>query len=271
MDKNGKIIMKQVHEVQLAPNGNGAIFEAIRSNMKVQNLIRSMDFVQVIGVDKILNRILDPTNLGFASIKDLDCSTKVLPKASPEEKVGVLCYRNGKPDIVEYLELTKEQSEKKYPDDPDRLYFDLGNILIFMFKAEKLLELCQGKIDNLYHKAFKKIEHLCPQTGVTVKPEAENGYKFELYMHNSLPFCQKVGALLVDRAENFGPVKNANDPQNPGLADTPFVAKEMMCTSHKKWVEKILDSDFQTKFPNPSIKIEVDLMLSYQGEGELFE
>ena len=35
MDKDGKIIMKQAHEVQLAPNGNGAIFDAINSNQKV--------------------------------------------------------------------------------------------------------------------------------------------------------------------------------------------------------------------------------------------
>ena len=229
-----------------------------------------MDFCQVIGVDNVLNKILDPLNIGFTAIKELEVSLKVLPKASPEEKVGVFCYKNGKPDVVEYLELSKEQSSMKSPDDPNRLYFELGNILIFMFRTDKLLDLCKGKIDNLYHKAFKKIEHFDPDSGQTVKPPAENGYKFELYMQNSLPFCEKVGALLVDRAQHFGPVKNANDPENPRLVDTPLVAQQMIYADHKNWVEKILEGDFFTKFPNPLINIEVDLMLSYQGEGELF-
>ena len=74
---------------------------------------------------------------------------------------------------------------------------------------------------------------------------------------------------MVDRAQHFGPVKNANDPENPRLVDTPAVAQAMIHAEHKAWVEKILEEDFLNKFPNPLINIEVDLMLSYQGEGEL--
>ena len=33
---------------------------------------------------------------------------KVVSKATPEEKVGVLCLEDGKPSIVEYYELTED-------------------------------------------------------------------------------------------------------------------------------------------------------------------
>ena len=32
LDTNGKILMRSQNELKLAPNGNGALFEAIRSN-----------------------------------------------------------------------------------------------------------------------------------------------------------------------------------------------------------------------------------------------
>ena len=47
-----------------------------------------------------------------------------------------------------------------------------------------------------------------------MKPSKENGYKFELFLHNFLPFCEagKFGAIKVTRAEEFAPVKNADGP-----------------------------------------------------------
>lgn len=46
-----------------------------------------------------------------------------------------------------------------------------------------------------------------------MKPEKPNAYKFELFIHNFLPFCEpgKFGVLIVPREEEFAPVKNAED------------------------------------------------------------
>jgi UDP-N-acetylglucosamine/UDP-N-acetylgalactosamine diphosphorylase len=65
MDLEGKIIMKSPYEVQLSPNGNGALFEAINYNALIKNHIKKVKFVQVIGVDNVLNKILDPTHIGY--------------------------------------------------------------------------------------------------------------------------------------------------------------------------------------------------------------
>jgi len=59
-----------------------------------------------------------------------------------------------------------------------------------------------------------------------VKPDKENGYKFELFLHNFLPFCadDKFGCLMVQRDDEFGPVKNANGAD----VDTPDHARDLM-------------------------------------------
>lgn len=60
VDTEGKILMKSPHELQLSPNGNGGFFEAVNSNAVVKNHVKTTEFVQVIGVDNVLNKLLDP-------------------------------------------------------------------------------------------------------------------------------------------------------------------------------------------------------------------
>ena len=145
-------------------------------------------------------------------------------KRSPDEKVGVVCKKNGKYDIVEYSELSQEEANKT--DDDGSIYFNLGSILIFMLSSKKLLKLCQdtASLNKLYHKAFKKIEQWDGEAAV--KPDTENGYKFELFLHNFLPFCDqgKFGALKVLREDEFAPVKNKDGEKT----DTPTTARELM-------------------------------------------
>jgi UDP-N-acetylglucosamine pyrophosphorylase len=79
-------------------------------------------------------------------------------KRDPAEKVGVVLTKSGKYDIVEYTDLTEEESKRTVEDGS--LFFELGSILMFMLSTKKLLELCQDAsvLNKLYNKAFKKIE-----------------------------------------------------------------------------------------------------------------
>ena len=124
----------------------------------MKNHITRADYVQVIGVDNVLNKLLDPLQVGFTAVKGLEASLKCCEKRSPDEKVGVVCKKNDKYDIVEYSELSQEEANKL--DEDGNLYFNLGSILIFMLSSKKLLKLCKdtASLNKLYHKAFKKIE-----------------------------------------------------------------------------------------------------------------
>ena len=42
---------------------------------------------------------------------------KTCVKRDPGEKVGVVCKKNGKYDIIEYSELTDEQANRTKPDN----------------------------------------------------------------------------------------------------------------------------------------------------------
>jgi hypothetical protein len=40
VDLDGKIIMKRTSEIQLSPNGSGALFESINNNTKVRETLQ---------------------------------------------------------------------------------------------------------------------------------------------------------------------------------------------------------------------------------------
>jgi UDP-N-acetylglucosamine/UDP-N-acetylgalactosamine diphosphorylase len=66
VDFDGKIFLETAGKIVMAPNGNGALFEAVLKNEEVQMILKSIDYVQVIGVDNVLNKVLDPVFFGYA-------------------------------------------------------------------------------------------------------------------------------------------------------------------------------------------------------------
>lgn len=52
--------MQSSSSMKLSPNGNGGFYDSIIKIEAVNTHIKAMDFVQVIGVDNILNKVLDP-------------------------------------------------------------------------------------------------------------------------------------------------------------------------------------------------------------------
>jgi UDP-N-acetylglucosamine/UDP-N-acetylgalactosamine diphosphorylase len=189
----------------------------------VADLIKASKYVQVIGVDNVLNKVLDPLQVGYMSHGNLDASLKVCVKCDAAEKVGVVCKKNGIYDIVEYSEISEEDCTRKADDGS--LFLELGSILIFMLSSEKLLSLASNTetLNQLYHVAHKKLEYWSDSENKTVKPDTENGYKFELFLHNFLSFIKQgeFGAIKVVREDEFAPVKNADG----AATDTPTIAR----------------------------------------------
>lgn len=106
-----------------------------------------------------MNKVLDPVQIGFTHHNEYTVSLKTCPKAYPGEKVGVAAKKDGRYAIVEYSELTEEHANARL-EDGKTLKFRHGSILMFMFNAKSLLEIAQSKEANqLYHKAFKKVDY----------------------------------------------------------------------------------------------------------------
>ena len=178
-------------------------------------------------MDNVLNRLLDPVYIGFTVSKGLQAAMKSCVKRDAKEPVGVVVKKKSaetketKYDIVEYSEISQENAAA-INEATGELKFNLGNILVFMLSSAKLLELAgnASSLNALYHKAFKKYSYLDPLTNTKVTPTSPNSYKFELFIHNFLPFCEvgRFGVLRVAREDEFAPVKNADGVDSPQSA-----------------------------------------------------
>ena len=104
--------------------------------------------------------------------------------------------------------------------------------------SASLLKLCEdtATLNKLYHTAHKNLSIFDTKNGKTYKTTA---YKFELFLHNFLPFCKKgkFGVVTVDREDEFAPVKNANDPDGKTIVkDSPMEAKFLLMKQHHIWI-----------------------------------
>lgn len=82
------------------------VYEALVKNKmtdKMRNL--GVKWVFIGGVDNCLAKMTDEVFLGLAIDKGVCSASKSVVKVSPEEKVGVFCKKNGKPSIIEYIDI----------------------------------------------------------------------------------------------------------------------------------------------------------------------
>ena len=164
---------------------------------------RGIEWLNVFAMDNVLQRIADPCFVGAVIESGMTSGAKVVAKAAPEEKVGVICLENGRPSIVEYYEMTDEMLYQREPDGT--LSYNYGVILNYLFRVDKLNETLNVRLP--LHKAFKKIKYM-DESGATVSPEAPNAYKFETLALDMVKLQENCLAYEVDRSREFAPIKN---------------------------------------------------------------
>ena len=204
VDFNGKAFMENEYSVALSPNGNGGWYSSLaRCGLLNEIKERGIKWLNAFAVDNVLQRIADPVFVGACIYENVNCGAKVVCKAEPHEKVGVLCLENGKPNIIEYFELTEEMANAR--DDNGDLQFIFGVILNYLFKLEKLEEIANARIP--VHVVKKKVPFM-NEKGEFIKPEKENGYKFETLILDMIKLMGNVLPFEVIREREFAPIKN---------------------------------------------------------------
>ena len=201
---DGKILMEETYKPVLTPNGNGGWYSSLKEAECGRILDKeNIEWLNVYGVDNVLQRICDPVFVGATIASGAACSGKVVRKVSPEEKVGVLCKEDGLPAIVEYYEMPDKQ--KTETDGRGRLVYCFGVILNYLFGVEKLNGIYKSKLP--YHLANKKVA--CIVGGKKVVPEQPNGYKLETLTVDLVKLAGSCLGFEVVREKEFAPVKNA--------------------------------------------------------------
>ncbi len=203
-DYDGKIYMESKYQMSTSPNGNGGWFVSMKNNGLLDLIHEAgIEWLNVFAVDNVLQRIADPCFIGATIQKNCEVGSKVVRKAAPDEKVGVMCLEDGKPSIVEYYELTEEMMNAK--DEKGDPAYNFGVILNYLFKEDSLERMMATSMP--LHIVEKKIPYI-DENAQLIKPEEPNGYKYEglvLDMIHQLASCLP---FEVVRNREFAPIKN---------------------------------------------------------------
>lgn len=202
---DGKIFLEEKYKISTSPNGNGGWFLSfVNAGLldKVKEL--GVEWLNVFAVDNVLQRIADPVFLGAVLDNGCECGSKVVAKAEPDERVGVLCLEDGKPSIVEYYEMTDEIIHSK--DENGNLLYNFGVILNYLFRVDILKRIMSERLPT--HIVEKKIPYIDDEAKY-VKPEKPNGYKFETLVLDMIHMMDNCLPYEVERELEFAPIKNA--------------------------------------------------------------
>ena len=203
-DFDGKVYMEAKDSIATSPNGNGGWFLSMKKSGLLELVEkRGIEWLNVFAVDNVLQSIADPVFAGAVLEGGYSVGSKVIRKVNPQEKVGVMCTEDGRPSIVEYIELTEDMLTQR--DENGEYAYNFGGILNYLFKVDKLVNLLERKLP--YHKSAKKIPYI-NEAGELVKPEEPNGYKYEQFILDMIQMLDSCLPFEVVRGKEFAPIKN---------------------------------------------------------------
>jgi UDP-N-acetylglucosamine/UDP-N-acetylgalactosamine diphosphorylase len=265
---DGKVILASPSEIATAPDGNGGVYAGLRrplSPFRPTDTVlsdlraRNISYVHTYAVDNCLVRVADPVFLGFSISKQADCASKVVPKLSANEAVGVVAMRGDVFAVVEYSEISAEQAERRDAHKPAQLAFRAANIVNHFYTTTFLEQVEAFEAHMTFHIAKKKIPYVDLASGTVVaKPSTPNGIKLELFVFDVFPFAKYMQVLEVERAEEFSPLKNAPHTGS----DDPQTSRRDLLAQQRRFIEAA-----GARISGGDVEIEVSPLVTYTGEG----
>ena len=202
---DGKLIIEN-NKIKTASDGNGGVYIALKKENIIEDMKKkNIKWIYICGVDNILVNPIDPLFIGLTIKNKMEIASKSVSKAYPEEKVGVFCKRNGKPSIVEYIELPEDV--RISCDKSGELIYGEANILSHLLSIDAIDKISNQNLK--FHLAIKN-----------------NLYKFEAFIFDGFEYLSDMLVMRVKRSSEFAPIKNKE-----GL-DSPKTAKELYENIH---------------------------------------
>lgn len=258
LDFNGKLMLSSPFTLATNPNGHGGSLSGLfRSGALDDMRRRGIEVISYFQVDNPLVTICDPVFLGWHALSGSEMSSKVLEKNSPEERIGVVCIQDGKPAVVEYIDMDKESQEAKGPDG--RLKFWAGSIAIHVINVSFVERVSHGG-GLPWHQSRKKVAYYDGKQ--MVKPQKENAVKFETFVFDALPFAEKTLNLEVKREHEFAPVKNATGE------DSAVTCRALLTDYFLEWLAACGVTPQPGAFKNDGAKPVVEISPLYSLDAE---
>lgn len=229
---DGRMILESPYRLALSPDGHGGSLLAMATTGVLADMARrGIEVISYFQVDNPLVRCLDPFFIGLHAERGSEMSSKMVPKASDDEKVGVFAICDGVLRVLEYSDLPAELASARQPDGTRR--FDAGSIAVHVL-ARAFVERLTADPASFrlpWHRAVKKVPFIDVKTGALVQPEGPNAVKLEAFVFDALPLARNPVILETDRREEFSPVKNATG------VDSVETAQRALSDRAARWLE----------------------------------
>ena len=207
LTEQGKMLIEN-GLIKVVADGNGGVYTALKKQKMIEDMkSKNIKWVYIYGVDNIMVKPIDPVFIGLTINQNMQIASKSVAKAYPEEKVGVYCKRDGKPSIVEYIELPEKM--RIQCDKFGGLIYGDANIVSHLLSIDAVEKISNQNLK--YHLAIKN-----------------NLYKFEAFIFDGFKFLNDMLVMRVKREEEFAPIKNKE-----GL-DSPETAKKIYNNFYNK-------------------------------------
>ncbi|MDR3237389.1 MAG: UDPGP type 1 family protein [Spirochaetia bacterium] len=222
LDTDGKLVLENPCSIFKNPDGHGGSLAALSGSGTLEKMKeRGIRLISYFQVDNPLIKIIDPEFIGYHILYGADISSKAIPKAYPEEKVGVFVkFNNGRTGVVEYSDLPAEKTTQRGKNG--ELLYRAGNIAVHLFSLDFIESLTsEKKIALPFHTARKKLPVYAGEI---------EGFKFEKFIFDAITMTERSVIMETLREDEFAPVKNAAG------VDSPETSQRLMIELHKKWL-----------------------------------
>ena len=225
-DREGRALLAEPGRLLENPDGHGGAYAGLGVSGELDRLsserIERLVYLQV---DNILAPVDDPVLVGVAEVERADVVTKVIDKAHPDEKLGHLVRSGGRDRIVEYTELSPEQTRATRPDGT--LVYRWGSPAMHCWSVDFLARLRARGFRLPLHRSAKPLKAWLDGALRQV-----DGWKYERFLFDLVPEAERSVGMQVDRDGEFAPVKNAEG------ADSPATAVELAHRTYVAWLEE---------------------------------
>ena len=168
-------------------------------------------------------KALDPVFLGLHAIDESSSgqlSSKMVPKTSYNEKVGVFCQIDGRNRVIEYSDLPEDLARSQSEDG------HLGT------SRDRSPSTC-SRSTSWTGSPGRKGPPRCPCTGPARRsrtsrcrpgswssPRNPTPPKLEMFIFDATPLADRSMVCETDRVEEFAPIKNAQGADSPATSCT---------------------------------------------------